>query len=95
MVINNFNLSSVTSIQEGTLEEIRNISLNSKDVKINNKKYLTLSCGGNTGLSGAPLLKSDTGEVVGRMSFGLPVDVVIKEKLFAISIDEVEKEILQ
>jgi hypothetical protein len=40
-----------------------------------------------------PLVKYDTGEIIGLMFFGLPVDVTIKEKLFAMSIDEVEKEI--
>jgi len=93
LIINSFNLDSVISIQEGVIEEIKKISLKSKDVVINEKIYLTLSCGGNTGLSGAPLVKSDTGEIIGLMSFGLPVDVVIKEKLFAISINEVEKEV--
>jgi hypothetical protein len=93
LIISSFNLDSVISIQEGVIEEVKKISLKSKDIIINEKIYLTLSCGGNTGLSGAPLVKSDTGEVMGLMSFGLPVNVVIKEKLFSISIDEVEKEI--
>ena len=93
LVINNFDLISVVSVQEGVVEEIKNISLKSNDVVVNDKKYLTLSCGGNTGLSGAPLVKSDTDEVIGLMSFGLPENVTRKTNLFAISIDEVEKEI--
>lgn len=95
LVISNFNLDSVTSIQKGIIEEVKNISLNKSDIKINNKKYLTLSCscGGSSGLSGAPLIKIDTSEIMGLMSYGLPEDVTHKEKLFAVSIDEVEKEI--
>lgn len=93
LVISNFNLDSVSSTQEGIIEEVKNISLDKPDVKINDKKYLTLSCGGSKGLSGAPLIKFDTNEIMGLMSYGLPEDVTYKEKLFAISIDEVKKEI--
>jgi hypothetical protein len=93
LIIDSFSLDSVISIQEGVIEEVKDISVNSKDIAVNNKKYLTLSCGGSIGLSGAPLIKKDTGEVIGLMSFGLPEDVSIKTKLFAISIDEIEKEI--
>lgn len=93
LIINSFDLNSVTSIQEGIIEEVKNISLDKPDVKIKNKKCLTLSCGGSKGLSGAPLVKSDAGEVMGLMSFGLPENVTKKTKLFAISIDEVVEEI--
>jgi len=93
LVVSSFNLDSVISTQEGVIEEVKNICLDKPDVKINGKKYLTLSCSGSKGLSGAPLVKFDTGEIIGLMSYGLPEDVTYKEKLFAISIDEVEKEI--
>lgn len=93
LVINSFDLNSIISSQEGFVEEIKNVNLKSNDIIINDKKCLILSCGGNSGLSGAPLVKSDTNEVIGLMSFGLPENVTKKTKLFAISIDEVEKEI--
>jgi hypothetical protein len=54
LIINSFNLDSVISTQEGVIEEVKKISLKSNDVVINEKRYLTLSCAGNTGLSGAP-----------------------------------------
>jgi hypothetical protein len=93
LIVDNFKLDSIISTQEGVVKEAKCISLNAPDVKINNKKYLTLSCGGNVGLSGAPLIKLDTGEIIGLMSWGLPEDTAQKSKLFAISMDEVEKEI--
>jgi len=92
-IVDKFNLNSVISEHEGTIKEVKNISINKKDVVITNKKYLELSCGGNIGLSGAPLVKSNTGEIIGMMSIGLPVDVVHKKQIFAISIDEILKRI--
>ena len=93
LVVKSFDLNSVISTLEGFVEEVKNISLNSKDVNITDKRCLILSCGGNTGLSGAPLIKSSTGEIIGLMSFGLPANITVKEKLYAISISEVEKEV--
>jgi len=93
LVISSFDLDSMVSTQVGIVEEVKHISLNSKDIVVRNKRYIALSCGGNIGLSGAPLVKYDDGKVMGLMSFGLPENVNKKTKLFAISIDEVEKEI--
>ena len=84
LIVSNFDLSLIISLQEGSIIEVKNISLDKPDVKVDNKKYITLSCGGSKGLSGAPLVKSDTGEIMGLMSYGLPEDVTYKKELFAI-----------
>jgi len=54
------------------------------------KKIIGCDYGGIKGMSGGPLVKKDTGEVIGMMSFGLPFDKKIKENLFAVSIDEIK-----
>ncbi|MFA7192010.1 MAG: hypothetical protein WC089_01785 [Candidatus Paceibacterota bacterium] len=91
--IDSFDLTSVISSINGTILDIENKTINSPDVKVQDKDFIELSCGGNVGLSGAPLIKKDTDEIVGLMSYGLPHSVVKKDRIFAISIGEVFKEI--
>ena len=88
--VDQFNLNSVISEQQGIIESINICDLTTNDIRFNNIKCLKLSCGGNSGLSGSPLM-NDNGEIFGVMSFGLPEDTIKKDSLFAVSIDEIEK----
>ena len=85
------NLEDLKKLSEGKIISINNGIVNANDIKIKNKKLIVCGYGGYEGMSGGPLIKKDSGEIIGMMSFGLPPDNKIKNKLFAVSIDEILK----
>ena len=84
------NLEDFKKSSKGKIFLIGNINLD-RDVKLKNKKVIECNYGGHKGMSGGPLIKKDTGEVIGMISFGFPPGNKIKDKLFAVSIDEILK----
>ncbi len=84
-----FDLQAVISDRSGNVTSINLCTLTSKDVNLKNKMVLKLSFGGVQGMSGGPLIRASSGEVVGLMSFGLPEDKPQKTNLFAISVEEI------
>ena len=74
------NLEDLKKRSEGRILYIGKINLD-RDVKLKNKKIIGCNYGGHEGMSGGPLIKKDTGEVVGMMCFGLPPGNKIKDKL--------------
>lgn len=87
--IEEYGLTSVIADQKGFIKNVGRITLHSNDVNLNNIKVIETSYPGRMGMSGGPLLRAETGEVIGLMSFGLPPDSPIKETVAAISIDEI------
>lgn len=84
------NIEDLKKRSEGEILSIKNIELNASDIKIKDKKIIECNYGGHEGMSGGPLIKKDTREVIGMMSFGLPPNNKIKDKLFAISIEDIQ-----
>lgn len=82
-------LMDVIADQKGLIRSVATITLHSNDVNLINIKVIETSYPGRSGMSGDPLLRAGTGEVVGLMSFGLPPDNPIKEIVAAVSIDEI------
>jgi len=84
-------LSNQFISREGTIRSIFIESKNYQDVKLKGKEIIEPSYGGVKGMSGGPLIRKKTGEVIGMMSYGFPKDVLEKEQVFAISVMELKK----
>jgi hypothetical protein len=69
------------------------MNINAADIKMSNVNGLETSYGGTQGMSGGPLINSQTDEIIGLMSIGLPANVQIKQSLFAVAIDEINKKL--
>ena len=89
LVIPSFDLSSVMSNRQGQIKRIFQMDVSTRDVNLDGVSGFELSFGGKEGMSGGPLLSHESSEVVGLMSFGLPVNVRVKSQLFAISTQEI------
>ena len=87
LIIDDYNLEKSKSDASGQIVEIRKISVNANDVKLNNITVIQPSFKANVGMSGGPLICNN--KVIGLMSFGLPADSDIKDVVFAISIDQI------
>jgi len=87
LVIDEYNLNNSTSDRTGVIAEIKKVTIYADDVNLKNIEVIQPSFKANVGMSGGPLISNN--EIIGMMSFGLPVDSDIKEIVFAISIDEI------
>lgn len=87
LIIDDFNLNNSTSDSLGKIVEIKNVTVNANDVKLNDIKVIQPSFKANIGMSGGPLMSNN--KIIGMMSFGLPADKEIKDIVFAISIDKI------
>jgi len=87
LVIDDYNLNKSTSDSTGVIAEIKKITVNANDVKLNDVEVIQPSFKANVGMSGGPLISNN--KIIGMMSFGLPADLDIKDIVFAISIDEI------
>jgi len=76
---------------EGIVETVFIETKNYNDVKLKGKEVIKLSYGGRKGMSGGPLIRAATGEVIGIMSYGLPQNAVEKDHVFAVSVRELKK----
>lgn len=93
LAIHSFDLSSVTSNKKGYIKRKLQMNVSALDVNLRDISGFETSFGGTEGMSGGPLLSQVSDEVIGLMSFGLPKDIHVKEQLFAISRDEIQKRI--
>jgi hypothetical protein len=89
LLITGSSLFRVMFNQKGIIKGMGGITLRSNDVNLNNVKVIETSYPGGKGMSGGPLRRADTDEVIGLMSFGLPPDTPIKQTVAAVSIDEI------
>lgn len=87
LVIEEFNLNNCTADSIGKIAEIKNVTINANDVKLDNIKVIQPSFKAIVGMSGGPLISNN--KIVGMMSFGLPADKEIKDVVFAITIDKI------
>lgn len=84
-------LSGQLISKEGIVDSVSAQNMNYSDVKLKNIEVVKLSYGGALGMSGGPLIRKRTGEVIGMLSYGFPKDVLEKERVFAISVVELKK----
>lgn len=79
---------------QGYIKAMFRMTINAQDIKMNDVVGFETSYGGVVGMSGGPLICKQTDEILGLMSMGLPADKSVKKSLFSISIEEVNKKIL-
>lgn len=65
------------------------IDINGNDVRMHCVLGLKLSFCSYVGMSGGPVVDSNTGKVIGMLSYGLPRDSSVKTETFAVSINEI------
>ena len=73
----------------GFVKSTPRITIDANDIKIKNISGIETSYGGVIGMSGGPLIDTQTNEIIGMMSLGLPVDLKDKKSIFAVSIIEI------
>jgi len=78
---------------QGHIKAKHIMTVNAQDIKLANVAGLATSYGGVIGMSGGPLVCKLTDEILGLMSMGLPADKEVKDSLFAVSIEEINKKI--
>jgi len=78
---------------EGHIKSKHIMTINAQDIKMTDVVGLATSYGGVIGMSGGPLVCKQTDEILGLMSMGLPADKEVKDSLFAVSIEEINKKI--
>lgn len=101
LIIENCDLRSVIADREGFVKSIKTLTVNAKDIKLSNVTVAETSFSGIVGMSGGPLIRKSSNEVIGLMSIGLPPeetryrstghDASEKRTLFAISVEEIKK----
>ena len=89
LVIHDYSLSNVKSDSIGSIKTIKNCTVHTNDVNLNNIIVIQPSFKAIQGMSGGPLINKNSNKLVGLMSFGLPADSVRKDVVFAISVNEI------
>jgi len=79
--------------KEGYIKNLLRCNVNTLDINLQNIWGFEVSFGSLIGMSGGPLINKETSEVIGLLSFGLPIDSDIKTQIFAITMDEIKKHI--
>ena len=87
------NLSGLNANGNGKIKDIKKITLNANDVKLNNIEIIEASYPGRKGMSGGPMLNSKSEQVIGIMSIGFPEDATIKTSVSAVSILEIMRKL--
>lgn len=93
LIIESCDLRSVIADQEGFVKSIKTLTVNTNAIKVSNITGVETSFSGIVGMSGGPLIRQFSNEVIGLMSIGLPPDVPEKTTLFAISVEEIKRKI--
>jgi V8-like Glu-specific endopeptidase len=88
LILRSINLNVSLSDANGSIREINNTTITAKDVNITNRTLITTSYPGRVGMSGGPMF-NENDDVIGLMSIGLPADVLQKDFLGAIWINEI------
>lgn len=91
LLIESVNLRRAIADRHGFVKSNKILDVNANDIKLNDIKGVELSFPGIIGMSGGPLIRKSTGEVIGLLSIGLPPDVQQKKSLFAISVEEINR----
>jgi V8-like Glu-specific endopeptidase len=86
--------SGAIANEQGHIKTKQLMTVNAQDIKMTNVAGFATSYGGVIGMSGGPLISKETGEIIGMMSMGLPADKEVKDSLFAVSIEEINKRII-
>jgi hypothetical protein len=89
LIISSCNYNGTNVVVSGHIKSLSNITILANDINLNNVKGIETSYGGIIGMSGGPLIVTETDEIIGLMSIGLPADVKVKKTLFAISLSEI------
>lgn len=92
LIIRSVDLTNNISDNNGYIKDFLKITIQANDVKIVDKYVIITSYLGRIGMSGGPLFNAHS-KVIGLMSFGYPIDVITKDFLGAIWIDEIMKTI--
>ncbi|MBW8050391.1 MAG: S1 family peptidase [Cytophagales bacterium] len=91
LIIDDYSLKSSKSDKKGQILSVKKVTVNSNDLRITDKTFIQPSFIANVGMSGGPLISQN--KLIGLMSFGLPADSMVKTEVYAISINEIIKEI--
>ena len=89
--IKSANLATVVWDKQGSVLKTLTMSVNASDVNIYNVKGFEVSFGSRIGMSGGPVIRKDTGQVIGMLSIGLPPDSDVRTETFAVSLEEIKK----
>jgi len=90
-VIRKADVQSAMCREEGYIVDHRVLDVEAKDVMLKGIHCFELSFGSRTGMSGGPVIDTQTSHIVGMLSIGLPADVPVKNRTFAISVREIRK----
>ena len=91
LVIQACDLGHVAADLGGHIRRIVRAQVNANDITMTGVTLLELSFGGVVGMSGGPLLRKATNEVIGLMSIGLPPNSHDKDVLYAVSVEEIRR----
>ncbi|TSA32807.1 MAG: serine protease [Porphyromonadaceae bacterium] len=75
--------------QNGEVEDILRITVNSNDVKLDNKLMIKLTYTSKLGFSGGPCLLKSSGKVIGMMSMLIPFEIDPKKPAMAVRISDI------
>lgn len=89
LIVESINIKQ--SQQFGKIEDILRVSVNSNDVRIRDKHMIKLDYSSKVGFSGGPLILSNSGDVIGIMSFIIPDQYDPNKSVMAIPISEILK----
>lgn len=91
LIIDDYSLETSKSDKTGQILSVKKVDVNTNDLWIIDKTFIQPSFIANVGMSGGPLIAQN--KLIGLMSFGLPADSLEKKEVYAISINEIIKEI--
>jgi hypothetical protein len=89
LIISSCNYNHTSVHVQGHIKSLPIITIFANDIKLNNIKGFETSYGGVIGMSGGPLIVTESDEIIGLMSIGLPPNLKMKKTLFAISLNEI------
>jgi hypothetical protein len=78
------------AIQEGCIQAIRSVTINSNDVNLQDKMVAVLDHSSRIGFSGGPLVSKSSGKVIGFMSFVVPKEFDPQAPAAAIRMSDIE-----
>lgn len=92
-VLRNVNLQAARLERQGYIVARRILSVRARDIRVTNVPGLELSFDSKIGMSGGLVIDMKTNEVLGMLSIGLPPDLPVKTRTFAISVSEIRRQV--
>ena len=83
-------ISPKPSIQQGIVKAIKQVSLSTNDVNLQDKTVAIMNYSSRTGFSGGPLVSKESGKVIGLMSFVIPREFDSGTPVVAIRMADIE-----